>query len=449
MSSESQVDDMLALVADKKVTLGVLGMGYVGLPFATHFAEAGFQTIGFDVFQARVDQRASGSGAGSDVKDDVLKRVIDTGRLTFTTDFSQLAKCQCIVICVPTPLSKYRTPDLSFIVNAMDLVVQHRDKSQPLMVVLESTTYPGCTEELIVKRLNDEEGTDVGRNAWVAFSPERVDPGNKDFDLRITPKVMGGHTPDCFRVCAAMYGTVIQNLVSVDSTKEAELVKLLENTFRAVNIGLVNELAHMADRMGINIWNVINAAKSKPFGFMGFTPGPGIGGHCIPLDPQYLSYTAKTFNHYSRFIELASDINENMPEFCINKVMRLLNKRGKAMSQSRVLLMGVAYKKNVSDCRESPSKYLFNFLLDLDATVDYHDPYVGEYVSVKDGPTHKCVDLTPETVASYDLVLISTDHDSVDWPMVCEHAQSIFDARNAIGQRGLDSDAVKAKLTLL
>jgi UDP-N-acetyl-D-glucosamine dehydrogenase len=277
------------------------------------FADVGFPVIGFDVWEEKIKQREAGSGAGSDVTDEHLAETIAKKQISFTTDFSQLSKCQCIVICVPTPLSKFRTPDLSYIVSAMDEVVKHLQPDT--MIVLESTTYPGCTDELISRRVEKDSGLVVGDNVFVSFSPERVDPGNKDFDLRYTPKVMGGATPNCWTVTSAMYKTVVQNLVGVDSTKEAELVKLLENTFRAVNIGMVNELAHMADRMGVNIWNVINAAKSKPFGFMAFYPGPGIGGHCIPLDPQYLSYTAKTYNHYSRFIELASDVNENMPEF--------------------------------------------------------------------------------------------------------------------------------------
>eukprot|EP01006_Ploeotia_vitrea_P048923 TRINITY_DN67287_c7_g1_i1.p1 TRINITY_DN67287_c7_g1~~TRINITY_DN67287_c7_g1_i1.p1 ORF type:complete len:457 (+),score=269.06 TRINITY_DN67287_c7_g1_i1:115-1485(+) len=442
----AEFEALLKKIDTCEAVVGVLGQGYVGLPLSVCFAEAGYDVLGFDVSEERVKQRSAGRGDGSDVTDEELKVLVhEQKKLSFTTDFSRIAEVDAVVICVPTPLSKHRVPELSYIVSAMGEVSKYLRKN--CMIVLESTTYPGCTREIVVHEM-ERKGFVMGHDCFVAFSPERVDPGNQHYNTKNCPKVMGSVTANCQEVCSKLYSKAIETIVTVDSPEEAEMVKLLENTFRAVNIALVNELCQMASRMKINIWNVIRAAKTKPFGFMAFTPGPGIGGHCIPLDPQYLSFTAKTYAHYNRFIELASDINENMPEFVINRLFRVLNDHSKCLKGSRILILGLAYKKNVEDTRESPSIYLWKHMNREQINVSYHDPHVPEFRLTRDSQTvHKSVELTPESIASFDVVLISTDHDKVDYQMIADNAQSVFDTRNALSKRNIKMDS--AKLTIL
>lgn len=445
MSSASTVETVMASIKDRSLKVGILGLGYVGLPLACCFGQAGFNVLGLDVSERVVKLRSEGSGAGSDVTDEELSKLVDAGLLKFSTDFSGIKDCGAAIMCVPTPLSKYKTPDLSYIISAMGMVTQHMSKG--CIIVLESTTYPGCTREIIGKAV-EEAGFVIGEDVFLCFSPERVDPGNPDFDTSKIPKVMGGMTPNCLKTATALYENVVVEVVPVDRPEEAEMVKLLENTFRAVNIAMVNELTQMANRMGVNMWNVIRAAKTKPFGFMAFTPGPGIGGHCIPLDPQYLSFMAKTFHHYNRFIELASDVNENMPEFVINRLVRILNKEKVCANGANVLLVGLAYKKNVADTRESPSLFLIRMMEEIGIHVDYHDPFVPTYTHKNfTSREMKNVEFTPENINKYDAVLISTDHDSIDWAGLVANSKRIFDTRNAIASRGV-ADPEK-KVTVL
>lgn len=411
----------------KDAHVGVVGLGYVGLPLAAALAEAGYRVTGIDVAGPVIDRLNGGESHVGDVPDARLKPLVDSGQLSFSTDYDALADVQAVSICVPTPLRKTGDPDLAFIVSATESLraVLHRG----MVVVLESTTYPGTTHELIKPEL-ERDGLVVGQDVFLAFSPERVDPGRVDWTTGNTPKVIGGATTACTRVAATYYEQAIETVVPVSSTEVAEMTKLLENTFRAVNIALVNEMALMCDRLGIDVWEVIEAAGTKPFGFMKFTPGPGLGGHCIPIDPLYLSWKLKSVKYTARFIELASEINTNMPRYVVERAQDALNQAEKPLKGSRVLLLGVAYKPNVSDTRESPAIDIIGLLREKGARVSYYDPYVAR-ISDEGWDLNSEEDLD-EALERTELVIIVTDHDEIDYQQVAEKADLVFDTRNAV-----------------
>mgnify|MGYP000483472243 CR=1 FL=1 len=416
-----------ALLRDKiesgDITFAVIGQGYVGLPLAMEVTEAGFSCIGVDISEDRVAQANEGKSYIIDISDEQLGGAVEKGLYRATTDYSEVAKADAISICVPTPLRKTRDPDISYIQSALKQMREYITK--PCLIVLESTTYPGTTEEIVAGMLA-EVGLELDKDVFVAFSPERVDPGNATYHLKNTPKVIGGVTEDSTELACLLYGKFVDHVHPVGSAAEAEMVKLLENTFRAVNIALVNEMMLMCDRMDINIWRVIEAAGTKPFGFMKFTPGPGIGGHCIPLDPTYLSWKAKSYGFYNRFIELATDINGNMPRFVVQKLTRLLNDHsGKALKGSKVMLVGMAYKPNIDDLRESPALDLWALLEQWGVELYYHDDFVSEIKSLD----AKSTPLDEETIKSMDAVLITTNHRHVDYENILKHAELILDTR--------------------
>ncbi|MCA9970452.1 MAG: nucleotide sugar dehydrogenase [Anaerolineales bacterium] len=408
--------------------IGIVGMGYVGLPLAVAFAETGLRVVGIDVDPEKVAMLNSGHSYVEDVPDTALAPLVAQGLICASTDYADLRAADAISICVPTPLRKTKDPDISYIISATDSIVEHAGGSGKL-IVLESTTYPGTTEEIILPRLG-VNGDRVGEEYFLAFSPERVDPGRTDYNMYTTPKVFGGMTPNCLEVTLALYGQVVRQPVPVSSTATAEMVKLLENTFRAVNIALVNEVALMCDKLGLNVWEVVDAAATKPYGFMKFTPGPGVGGHCIPLDPHYLSWKLRTLNYNARFIELASEINSHMPDYVVTRVADALNEDKKAINGSRVLLLGVAYKPNVGDVRESPALDLIHLLQTRGAEVTYHDPFVDDLAH--EGLACRSVPLTAAALAAADCVVIVTNHAAFDWGFVAEHAALVLDTRNAL-----------------
>lgn len=424
MSTTTQTQ-LLSRIHDRTAVIGVIGLGYVGLPLAMEFVQAGFHVIGYDVSQRVVDQLMAGQSHIQDVPASQVAAAVGAGRFEATTDESRLQRCAAISIAVPTPLSKTRDPDMSFVLSAADAIA--RQAHPGLCVVLESTTYPGTTRELLQPRL-EAMGLTVGVDVFVAFSPERVDPGNPVYHTKNTPKVVGGVTPACVEVATALYASCIDTVVPVSSPEAAELVKLLENTFRAVNIGLVNEIAMMCDRLGVNVWEVIDAAATKPFGFMKFTPGPGIGGHCIPLDPHYLAWKMRTLNYKTRFIDLASEINAAMPEWVVRRVAASLNDHQKAVRGSRILVLGVAYKRDIDDVRESPALDIIRLLEERGAIVTFHDPYIASIR--EDGHVRAGVPLTPEQLAEADAVVIVTDHKAIDFQFVVDHALLVVDTRN-------------------
>ena len=421
-------------VASRQARICVIGLGYVGLPLAVEFAGAGFPVVGIDVDADRVDGLRAGRSHVGDVSAETAARLAAArptpGKIFSTTSFDELAEADAISICVPTPLNKEKSPDVSFILAASREVAARLRRGQ--VVILESTTYPGTTRELLLPMLQ-ETGLSVGRDFNLAFSPERVDPGNASFGIRNTPKVLGGTTPACLEAAVALYATIIDHIVPVSSTGAAEMVKLLENTFRAVNIGLVNEVAIMCDKLGLDVWEVIDAASTKPYGFMTFYPGPGLGGHCIPVDPFYLSWKLRLLNYNARFIELAGQVNSSMPEYVVEKVALALNDDRKPLKGSRVLLLGVAYKSNVSDIRESPALDIYKLLEARGAEVSYHDPFVPELRA--DGVSDRSVLLDDARLAGSDCVVIVTDHAGVDYAKVVDRAQLVVDCRNAT--RGL------------
>ncbi len=417
---------LLNKIENRQAKIGVVGLGYVGLPLALEFARAGFKVIGYDVNERVTQQLMSGKSHIMDVKTSDLAEFVRSGLFEATAEESRLGECDAISVAVPTPLAKTRDPDMSYVLAAADAIARTAHKG--LLVVLESTTYPGTTRELMQPKL-EASGFTIGEDVFLAFSPERVDPGNPKWNTKNTPKVVGGITPACTELATALYASCIDTIVPVGSTETAELVKLLENTFRSVNIGLVNEMAIVCDKLGVNVWEVIDAAATKPFGFMKFTPGPGIGGHCIPLDPHYLAWKMRTLNYKTRFIDLASEINSEMPAIVARKVATALNEEKKAVNGSRVLVLGVAYKKNIDDMRESPALDVIRLLEDQGARVVYHDPHVASFR--EDGHEHKSVDLTDKELGSADAVVIITDHDSVDYRRVVDTASIIVDTRNA------------------
>lgn len=419
---------LLTKIQDRSAVIGVVGLGYVGLPLAMEFAKAGFRVIGYDVSQRVVDLLMAGQSHIQDVPAADVQHTVSAGTFVATTVEARLKECDAISIAVPTPLSKTRDPDMAFVLSAADAIA--RQAHPGLCVVLESTTYPGTTRELLQPRL-EAMGLVVGKDIFVAFSPERVDPGNPVYHTKNTPKVVGGITPECVEVACALYASCIDTVVPVASPEAAELVKLLENTFRAVNIGLVNEIAIVCDKLGVDVWEVINAAATKPFGFMKFTPGPGIGGHCIPLDPHYLAWKMRTLNYKTRFIDLASEINSHMPEWVVQKVADALNDVRKAARGSRVLVLGVAYKRDIDDVRESPALDVIRLLEERGSHVEYFDPFVHEFRE-EEGHTRKGVELSDEMLRWADAVVIITDHQNVDYQRVVDHATLVVDTRNVL-----------------
>ncbi len=421
---------------DKSARLGVIGLGYVGLPLAVEYARAGFHVVGFDVSSEKVEGINAGRSHVRDVAAADLRAVVESGHLVATEDFDRLNDVDSINICVPTPLRKTRDPDVSYIVASVEEITKRLHPG--MLIILESTTYPGTTEELILPML-ETTGLEVGKDFFLAFSPERVDPGNPDFGTHNIPKVVGGVTAACTEMAQALYGVTLETVIPVSDTRVAEMVKLLENTFRSVNIGLVNELALMCDSMDINVWEVIDAAATKPFGFMPFYPGPGLGGHCIPIDPFYLSWKARQVGFEARFIELAGLINGFMPQHVVAKVGETLNEVGKPVKGSTVLLLGVAYKRDIEDVRESPAIAVIDHLLRLQADVQYHDPFVPDMA--EEGIALQSVELSDDRIAAADIVIITTPHSNIDYARVVEHAQIVFDTRNAL--KGMTSSRIR------
>ena len=409
------------------LTVGVVGLGYVGLPLSVEIARSGLRALGFDIDPEVVDGINEGASHIDDVTGEELAEVLATGRLEATTDMARLGECDAISISVPTPLSKTQDPDVSFVIAASEAVAAALRPGQ--LVVLESTTYPGTTREVLLPAL-EGTGLKVGKDFFLCFSPERVDPGNQEWKTKNTPKVLGGVTRACTEAGLAVYERFIDTMVAVSSTEVAEMVKILENTFRAVNIALVNEIALIADRLDVDVWEVIEAAATKPFGFMKFTPGPGLGGHCIPVDPHYLAWKMRTLNYRTRFIELASEINAEMPEFVVGKVRAALNARKKAVNGARILVLGVAYKRDVNDVRESPALDVIGLLAADGADVVYHDPFVPELA--EEGVHMSSVALTDQALSEADAVVIVTDHTDVDYAQVLEQAAVLVDARHVV-----------------
>jgi UDP-N-acetyl-D-glucosamine dehydrogenase len=419
-------DQLIAKIEKRTACIGVVGLGYVGLPLALEFAKAGFKVIGYDVSERVVKALMSGKSHIQDVPSAELERLVKAGKFEATTDESRMKEMDAVSIAVPTPLAKTRDPDMGFVLAAADAI--GRNCRPGIVVVLESTTYPGTTRELMQPKL-EAAGLTVGEDCFLAFSPERVDPGNPIWNTKNTPKIVGGITDNCTEVASALYATCLDTIVPVSGTETAELVKLLENTFRSVNIGLVNEMAIVCDKLGVNIWEVIDAAATKPFGFMKFTPGPGIGGHCIPLDPHYLAWKVRTLNYKTRFIDLASEINSEMPAIVVRKVAQALNDEKKAVNGSRVLVLGVAYKKDIDDMRESPALDVMRLLESQGADVVYHDPHVPTFR--EDGHEHTSVPLSDKELTDADAVVIVTDHTVVDYQRVIHLARVVVDTRNA------------------
>src|SRR4051812_28947206 len=422
----SAADELKDRISKKKARVGVLGLGYVGLPLAVEFANAGFEVVGIDVQQSKVEQFNSGHSYVKDVKDDVFAPLVKSGKLRATSDFSVIRELDTIDICVPTPLRKTKDPDMSFVVAATEAIAQHMHPG--LLVMLESTTYPGTTDELVLPKLQGS-GLTVGEDFFLCFSPERVDPGNPKFQTANIPKVVGGITPACTEIGALFYRQALDTVVPVASTRVAEMVKLLENTFRMINIGLVNEIALMCDRIGINVWEVIDAAATKPFGFMPFYPGPGLGGHCIPIDPFYLSWKTKQAGIEARFIELAGYINGQMPHFVVDKIQNALNDHTKPLKGSHVHILGVAYKRDIDDMRESPALDVMLLLKQRGAKLTFTDPYVSTLKI--DGIDMRSEDLL-ESVRRADCTVVITDHTNIDYKTIVNCSKLIVDTRNAL-----------------
>ena len=421
--------DLRTKILDKTAVIGVIGLGYVGLPLLMRFGEAGFSLMGFDVDEAKIDAIRAGRSYIQDVPMGRVAELLATGRLDVTSGFERLPEADCIVICVPTPLTEKMEPDLQFVVNTTKTISEHLRRGQ--LVVLESTTYPGTTEELLLPEL-ERTGLKVGKDFCLAFSPEREDPGNKNFHTGNIPKVVGGITPACLENAAALYAAAISSVVRVSSTRAAELTKLLENIYRNVNIALVNELKLLTHRMDIDLWEVIDAASTKPFGFTPFYPGPGVGGHCIPVDPFYLSWKAKEFDFTTRFIHLAGEVNIAMPYYVIDRISEALNERKQCVNGAKILILGVAYKKDIDDDRESPSYTIMRLLSERGALIHYNDPHIPR---LKAGRKNRflleSLPLTEETLAEMDAVVILTDHSTYDYGWIVRHARMVIDTRNA------------------
>ena len=432
------LDELRRRIESREARIAVVGLGYVGLPLALEFSRAGYRVDGFDLDASKVRTLSEGASYIGDVPAAAVREQVVAGRLAASTDFAALAAADVIHVCVPTPLTKTKDPDMSFIVRAVEEIRKRLRGGQ--LIVLGSTTYPGTTHELFVPLL-EETGLRCGVDFSVCFGPERIDPANKRFALRAIPKVVGGETPLCVELGAKVFAAIFDQVVAVSSTQAAEMVKLLENTFRAINIGLVNEVALMCGRLGLDVWEVIDAAATKPYGFMKFQPGPGLGGHCIPVDPTYLSWKMKALNFTARFIELATDVNGHMPEHVVTTIGDLLNEERTAVNGARVLLLGVAYKADVSDMRESPALDVLRLLDAKGADLRYHDPFVPELAL--EGRSWKSVELTDEELGAADLVVILTDHSGIDWSRVVARAQRVYDTRNAT--RGVREGREKIK----
>jgi UDP-N-acetyl-D-glucosamine dehydrogenase len=425
-------------INEKKAKVGIIGMGYVGLPLAIKFSEAGFEVYGFDIDEKKIKYLSEGESYIKHIDDLEIKKILNN--FYPTSDFSKLSDVDCIIICVPTPLNKYREPDMSYVFSTAETIARHLRKGQ--LISLESTTYPGTTDEDLRKIL-ETSGLKAGEDFYLAFSPEREDPGNKEFSISKIPKIIGGYTEKCLDVAVALYSHITIKTVPVSSTKVAEAAKILENIYRAVNIALVNELKVLFDKMGIDIWEVIEAAKTKPFGFQAFYPGPGLGGHCIPIDPFYLTWKAREYDFQTRFIELAGEINTSMPYYVVNKTIEALNANGKTIKGAKILILGVAYKKDVDDMRESPALKIIILLQEKGADVDYNDPHIPEIPPLRKYQLKmKSIALTKENLSSYDAIIITTDHSVYEPDFILENAKLIIDTRNLIKNK--NSKVVKA-----
>ena len=417
---------LIKKLKNKSAIIGVIGLGYVGLPLFLRYAEVGYKVIGFDVDEKKISNLKNSSSYIQHISSDLIAHALNKGSIV-TTDFSMITQADALIICVPTPLNKYREPDLSFVTDTIDLILPYLRKEQVLS--LESTTYPGTTDEVLKPRLESVEFK-VGEDLFLVYSPEREDPGNLEFNTSTIPKVCGGFSPDCLDVGIALYENVIKEVVPVSSTRAAEMTKLLENIHRSVNIGLVNEMKIVADKMNIDIHEVIRAAATKPFGYVPYYPGPGLGGHCIPIDPFYLTWKAREFGLHTRFIELAGEVNSSMPDFIISKVISGLNNQKKPISGSKILVLGIAYKKNVDDMRESPSVVLMSKLRDFGAVVEYSDPHIANFPKMRDYFFDlSSVIISEESLARYDCVLLATDHDAFDYDLIKNHSKLIIDSR--------------------
>jgi len=418
---------LLSRIKDKTLIIGIIGLGYVGLPLALRFAEVGYRVVGFDIDKIKIDILKLGQSYLKHISSSLVLNAIKKNLFEATTDFSKAAEVDALIICVPTPLNKYREPDLSFVINTIESFLPFLHPGQ--VISLESTTYPGTTDEEILPRIKSN-GLIVGKDIFLVYSPEREDPGNQNFTIQNTPKICSGITSDCLQVGVALYSKIVNRVVQVSSTRVAEMTKLLENIHRAVNIGLVNELKVVADAMNIDIWEVIDAAATKPFGFTPYYPGPGLGGHCIPIDPFYLTWKAREYGLNTHFIELAGEVNTNISNWIISKVVDALNERGLPLKEAKVLVLGIAYKKNIGDTRESPSVVLMEKLEKRGAVVNYSDPYVPVFPEMR---AHhfdlSSVDITPDNLSEYDCVIIATNHDNFDYKLIRKHASLIVDTR--------------------
>ncbi len=431
------MDGLLNKIKDKIALVGVVGLGYVGLPLALEKAKVGYRVIGFDIQQKRVDMVNSGCNYIGDIIDEEFKEAINSGKLTATTKYSEISNLDVITICVPTPLDEHYQPDISYVENSAQEIARYLHKD--MLVILESTTYPGTTREVVMPIL-ESTGLKCGVDFYLAFSPERVDPGNKLYNTKNTPKVVGGITEKCTDIAAALYESILEGEIHrVSSPEVAEMEKILENSYRNVNIALANEMAILCNRMGINVWEVIDAAKTKPYGFQAFYPGPGVGGHCIPIDPFYLTWKAREYDYHTRLIETAGEINNYMPEYTVERAMKLLNEDGKAMNGSTILILGVAYKQDIDDYRESPALKVIENIEKYGATVLYNDPYIPEFRNKKTSLQYHSIELSPKTLSEADLVIITTMHSCYDYGYILSHSRKVLDTKNAtkaVGGKG-------------
>lgn len=440
---------ILNKIVDKSAVVGIIGLGYVGLPLGLEFAEKDFKVIGFDIDERKIPILNSGNTYIKHIPADRISKSVKSKWFEATSDFTRIPECDALIICVPTPLDEHREPDLTFIENSGKLVAKYLRKGQ--LVSLESSTYPGTTDEVLLpllenrvgQNLSENEKLIVGEEFFCAFSPEREDPNNPNFNTATIPKVVGGVTPNCLEVACKLYDQVIVKTVPVSSTQAAEATKLLENIYRSINIALVNELKMVFDKMGIDVWEVINAAKTKPFGYQAFYPGPGLGGHCIPIDPFYLTWKAREFDTNTKFIELAGEINTFQPYYVVSRAMEFMNEFHKTLNGSKVLILGASYKKNIDDMRESPTLKLIEILQDKGAAVDYSDPYVPKLPRTrKYNYEMTSIELNEESIKKYDMLLLSTDHDNFDYQLIAKNANIIVDTRNAFGSRGIKSSNI-------
>ena len=425
---------LIGKLQDRSAVIGVVGLGYVGLPLVLAFAEAGFQALGLDIDEERTQGLNQGQGYIKHISEDRIRGAVDSGRFSAHTDFGRAKEADALILCVPTPLDKHQKPNLSFVINTVEALVPHLRPGQ--VISLESTTYPGTTEEELLPRV-ESTGLKVGKDLFLVYSPEREDPANPDFTIQTIPKICGGVTEACLEVGQALYGSVVEQVIPVSSTRTAEMTKLLENIHRAVNIGLVNEMKVLADKMGIDIYEVIRSAATKPFGFVPYYPGPGLGGHCIPIDPFYLAWKAREYGLRTRFIELAGEVNTAMPAWVVDKIVEAMNVRGKAVKGSKILVLGIAYKKNVDDTRESPAVVIMEMLHTRGAEIGYSDPHIPTFPRMREHQFELAsVELTPESLRSQDCVVLATDHDDFDYKLIRKHAPLIVDARGVYRDAG-------------